>query len=423
MSQANAERTQFDARQLITSAINDDAQIVNDTAFFKLGDTVNIILVDVDGCLVSSVYENVIVSGICPEDKLVFDQAVDTSSPPAGTSFYVENKDLWDVQQAVERLYKCFSEPSDYPFPADPMIIAQELDTPIVGQARYTIDGQVLCFEAGDSIQIICDEGIAYTGTVVSRDIANNKIVLDSSVDLSSFTNCCLVNTSLTLKEVINRLKASESPVCNEELDVGDCKLTAFETNLIFIDGCEAVYLDGSRLRRGTCGTKATLSNGAGNAELILTSQILGIDGNLTNLVLVDPAAPTSPLTVVVTGTYNSGFTITVSLETDGGSAIISTAEDVAVAIDLDAEARRIVLAQFGGDGTGLQAALSSTPLAGGLDDGTGDYCASERLENNIIAGTGYSWILVHIRTNEKNRLHSPPKNDEDLIIDYRKST
>lgn len=425
MSQANAERSQYDARQLIISAKSDDSQSVNDTAYFKRGDTVNIVLIDDDGCLVSSVYTDVIVSGICPEDHLTFDQVVDTSSPPAGTSFYVENKDLWDVKQALDRLYKCFSEPTDYPFPADPDILSQELDTPVVGQARYVVDGQVICFEAGDQIQIICDEGIAYTGLVVSRDISNDKITLDSSVDLTSFTNCCLVNLTLTLKEVIGRLKSAvtEGPVCNESLDVGDCKLTAFETGLIFVDGCEAIYLDGSRLRRGTCGTKATLSNGAGNAELILTSQILGLDGNLTNLVLVDPAAPTSPLTVAVTGNYNAGFTITVSLETDGGSSIISTAEDVSIAIDLDADARRIVLAQFGGDGTGLQAALSATPLAGGLDDGTGDYCTSERLEDNVIVGSGYSWILLHIRADEKNRLHSPPKNDEDIIVDYRKAS
>jgi len=425
MSQANAERSQYDARQLITSAQNDDVQQVNDTAFFKRGDTVNIILIDADGCNVSSVYTDVIVSGFCPEEKLVFDQVIDTSSPPAGTQFYVENKDLWDVQQALDRLYKCFSEPTDYPFPADPNILSQELDTPIVGQARYEVDGQVICFEAGDEIQIVCDEGIAYTGTVVSRDISNNKIVLDSSVDLSAFTNCCLVNLTLTLKEVIGRLKSSvvEGPVCNEDLALGDCKLTTYETASIFVDGCEAVYLDGSRLKRGTCGTKATLSNDAGNAELILTSQILGLDGNKTELVLVDPAAPSSPLSVAVTGSYNSGFTITVSLETDGGSTIISTAADVAAAIDLDADARRIVLAQFGGDGTGVQSALSATPLAGGLDDGTGDYCTSERLENNVIVGTGYSWVLLHIRPDEKNRLHSPPKNDEDLIIDYRKAS
>lgn len=424
MSQANAERTQYTARQLITSAQNDDAQTVNDTACFKRGDTVNIVLINEDGCQVSSVYQDVIISGVCPEGGFVFDQAIDTSTPPAGTSFYVENKDLWDVQQALDRLWKCFTEPTDYPFPADPFILSQELDTPIVGQGRYVVDGQVICFKAGDEIQIICDEGIAYTGTVIGRDIGNSKVILDDSVDLTSFTNCKLINISLTLKEVIGRIKDSvvSVDVCNEDLDVGDCRMSAFMTDFVFIDTCEAVYLDGSRLRRGTCGTRSTLSNGAGSSELIFTSLILGLDGNNTNIVLVDPAAPSSPLSVVTSGNYNSGFTITVSLETDGGSTIISTSEEVADAIEADAEAGRIVQVQHGTDGTGVQAALVSTPLAGGLDDGVGDYCTIEQNLENVITGTGFKWIALHIRPDEKNRLHSVPKDDEDMLIDYQKS-
>ena len=97
---------------------------------------------------------------------------------------------------------------------------------------------------------------------------------------------------------------------------------------------------------------KATLTLGTGSSSLHLQSSVAGTGGNLIQVALVDPAAPSSPLSVSVLGSA-----ITVNLETDVGSTIISTAGDVAAAINAD------VLAQVLVDAVGSIGVVAAAPL------------------------------------------------------------
>ncbi len=77
---------------------------------------------------------------------------------------------------------------------------------------------------------------------------------------------------------------------------------------------------------------------------------------------------------------------------------------------------------QYGGDGSGTVSTFS-TNLSGGLDNGTGDYSELEQVYENFITGTGFKWISLHMRPNERNRYNEPPGDDEELSIDFRKAT
>jgi hypothetical protein len=80
-----------------------------------------------------------------------------------------------------------------------------------------------------------------------------------------------------------------------------------------------------------------------------------------------------------------------------------------------------LVQVQYGGDGTGVVSTFGATSLAGGADNGTGDYAELPQVFENLIAQTGYKWISFHIRPSERNRMKIPPTNSEELVIDYRK--
>lgn len=422
MGQPNAKRLQFSAIQVLTSALNDDRQTLDQTYFVKVGDTLEFWDRNASGCLETLIGTRT-VTGVCPDQAITLDSAIDLTTV-TGTAV-IRNRTIDDVQEAVQRLYDCGFEAEDYLIQWADTISACETDTPVVGQSTQTVP-DASCWEAGDSWAIISDEGLAGTGTVIANDVTLNKVTIDDSIDCTALTNPKLINTSVDLKEQLKRLKqaidAVGTPIC-EALADGDCDNTAFLVSQKFIVDSSNLYLDGVRKRKGTCGTLASLSNGAGAAELILTSLVLGTDGNDIDFEMLDPGGPSSPLSVTVTGTYDGADRkISISLETDGGSAIISTAQDVADAINADADAKRLVLAQFGGDGTGLQAALAATPLAGGLNDGTGDYCEIEQVDNNLISNTGYRWVSFHIRPNESNRLSSPPRESEELDVCYSKA-
>ena len=94
-----------------------------------------------------------------------------------------------------------------------------------------------------------------------------------------------------------------------------------------------------------------------------LTKEILWIS-KIRNAVfqqikLTDPAGPTSALAVVVTGAGTSGdpHIIDVSLETDGGSVLISTAAEVAAIVNADGTAGPLLNGTPVGSGLGVVAA------------------------------------------------------------------
>lgn len=418
MGQPNAKRLQFNAIQALTSALNDDRQTLTQTAYIKVGDTLEFWDRNASGCLETLIGTRV-VTGVCPDDAITLDSAIDLTTV-TGTAV-IRNRTIDDVQVAIARLYEQGFEPDDYLINWAAPITASESGVPSGGQSRHTVSDSS-CWEAGDSWAIISDEGLAGTGTVVSTDDAVNKVVIDDDIDaFGTLTNPKLINTSIDLKTQLLRLKSAidqVSPPVMEELDDGDCNNTAFEADANFTQNSSQVYLDGVRKRRGTSGTRASLTNGAANAELTLTSMVLGLDGNDIDFEMLDPGGASQPLAVTVTGTYDGADRlVSVSLETDGGSSIISTAAEVAAAINADADAKRLIQAIYGGDGSGVQSALIATPLAGGLDDGTGDYAELLTVDNNALSG--YRFVSFHIRPNEINRMNIPPSESEELDIVY----
>ena len=433
MGQTNLIRTQFCPVELITSSEDNKRQTVAFTSYFKVGDTVDIVaLKDGECCPLGTLATDLVIEAIEKHTALNFTATVDTSTalPTGATGWYAVAKEIDDGQEAIDRLYRHYTNGKN-PFDVCVNITDFALDTPSVGQATYDVP-DVSFWRAGDTATIICDDGVAGEATVISvnenADDTNNSatLVLNSNIDLTAKTGCHTCIKGITMSDAINRNKedidAIDKPIENEYIGVGDCSHTVFDADNLYLQNTSKLLLDGRRLRLGTCGTLATLTNDVGNAQIILTSLILGTNGNKTKLVLTDPAAPSSPLSVSVTLNFNTGHTIDVSLETDGGSAIISTAQDVVDAINADADAKRIVLAQYGGDGTGVQSALVSTPLAGGLDDGTGDYCEIEQVFENNITATGYKWFSLWILPSDNNRLNKPPRSTEELVVDYRKA-
>jgi hypothetical protein len=109
---------------------------------------------------------------------------------------------------------------------------------------------------------------------------------------------------------------------------------------------------------------KATLSldNAApdANSAVHFTAVDGGPDGNDITITFVDPGG-TSALDVTVSGTD-----ITVSLETDTG-VIVSTAAEVAAAVNDDVEANLLVSAIASGNGTTVVEAHTETSMAGGI--------------------------------------------------------
>lgn len=418
MGQLNLDRTEFVPREAITTLIDDDRHELAFTGYFQVGDVVDIWDVDVNGCPTSLIGTRTI-TAIQPNVALIFDSTIDTSVA-VGTP-YAYAREIDDGQEAIDRLYRKAATGNTIQIVKDEPIIGQSLDDPIVGQATYDV-ADATYFEAGDIVDILADEGLVGTATIVSvslnADEANNPatIVLNSSIDTSTFTSPYFQNKSLTIETLFDRVRSDidliDQPVENENLDDGDCKNTAFETDNLFLAGSSKVMIDGVRKKLGTAGTRAALTQGAGDAQLIYTSMILGTMGNDKVDVSVSNGVG---FTVTVTGTWATGFVVDC---TDNSGA--ATAAEIAAAINADAVAKRLVQVRYGGDGSGVVAAFVATSLAGGLDNGTGDYAELPQVFENLISQTGYKWVSFHIRPTDRNRMNKPPINSEELTMDYR---
>jgi phage tail sheath protein FI len=175
-----------------------------------------------------------------------------------------------------------------------------------------------------------------------------------------------------------------------------------------FLHGVEMIELDSgarpiSTVRSSVIGiigtapdaqprTAATLLSGsvAANTALTWTAVADGTGGNEISVKFRHPAASPSPLTVDV-----SGKAITVSLATDAGGNVTSTASNVADAIAASAAASDLVgVANTGAsDGAGLLSGGSALFLSGGTDEAfpfnTPVLIAGSRLEAAKLGNSG----------------------------------
>ncbi len=104
-----------------------------------------------------------------------------------------------------------------------------------------------------------------------------------------------------------------------------------------------------------------TVNSTVENGGLTFTAITGGTDGNAVSITIVDPGTNSQELGVVV-----SDSDITVNLATSDVGAEISTAKEVADAINADAAAKLLVEASYAGTGAGVVAAKTKTTLANG---------------------------------------------------------
>jgi hypothetical protein len=111
-------------------------------------------------------------------------------------------------------------------------------------------------------------------------------------------------------------------------------------------------------------GVKAALTTNMSNAnaDITLTAVDYGTSGNDITITYVDPGGATQSLSVTV-----SGKDIRVSLATNGGSAITSTANLVKAAIDALPAAAALVTVAVEGTGAGVVNAVVKASLTGGV--------------------------------------------------------
>lgn len=128
----------------------------------------------------------------------------------------------------------------------------------------------------------------------------------------------------------------------------------------IDLKNATVLLYDGSDL------TNSTVMDSAGaNADVTVTPIAMTSPCSLLTITFTDPSANNQPLTVTVTGSD-----IDVSLATDGGGAITSTAAQVVAALAAHAVASTLVTAVAEGTGAGVVDAIAQTTLtANGTDN------------------------------------------------------
>jgi len=135
-----------------------------------------------------------------------------------------------------------------------------------------------------------------------------------------------------------------------------------------------------------------TTSGGNANSHIRFWHYPGGEAGNDITITLSDPGSNNQPLSIEVSGTD-----VTVSLATDEDGDIVSTASEVAAAINASAECRTIGLmahTKAGESGDGVVSAMTSQSLVGGLD------------AQNFVELKGSRLVFVFYDVYEDDRRH-----------------
>lgn len=115
---------------------------------------------------------------------------------------------------------------------------------------------------------------------------------------------------------------------------------------------------------------RAELTVGSGNAALRVVAKQAGVVGNALRLELRAAAEPNQPLAIAVDGRAPGLILILVTLASDADGQRISTASDVAAALNADDDTKALIEAAALGDGAGImQSTLGPKALDGGMDE------------------------------------------------------
>lgn len=167
--------------------------------------------------------------------------------------------------------------------------------------------------------------------------------------------------------------------------------------------------------KKNTSSVAATLYTGviASNNAITFTAIKAGTIGNTIKVQLKNPGAASQALSVSI-----AGDTIVVSLATDAGSVITSTAADVIAAVNAHLTAKTLVSAANTGasTGAGVVAAVAATALAGGTD---GNATAAEGVLLNdvdVTYGPAQGAMIIHGFINV-NKLPEAPAADAKTAL------
>jgi hypothetical protein len=430
MGQTWMKRLHFKAREECTNPQNSAQQEVALTCFFEIGDVVDVVDVDVNGNVTAVLADNLTVLGKVVDQEISLSAVVDTTAA-VGTPMII-NQTIDDGQAALERAFCRPIVPGESQFVLTQAILDKSLNDPSAGKTKYDIADSSF-WRAGDLTDIYDDDGLVGSDFVIdsvniNADDTLNKatIVINSVQDVDLLKNPFLLNKTITVQKAVlrnqERIDEIDRPTKNDYWGVGDGALTCFKTSNLFVAQSSDLFFDGRKQTLGLAGTRATLTQDTGNAQLIYTSMILGLLGNEVEVEVQAGAGFT--ITVVKDFKVSGSGSFTnaqylIQINDNGGAA---TSQEIADALNADAEVQRIIQVQYGGDGTGVPAVFGPTNLAGGLDDGTGDYAEVEQIFENAIATTGFKYMSWHIRPNERNRMPEPPADDEDIIFGYARA-
>lgn len=126
------------------------------------------------------------------------------------------------------------------------------------------------------------------------------------------------------------------------------------------VDGIVVIAPDA----QGALTAAAEIGIESANTGLTATAKVAGVVGNDAAITLKDPGVAESALAVSVDGKL-----VTVSLETDVGGALVSTAAEVLAAVNGEATAPFTLAHTGASDGSGVMGIVRRTYLSGGEDE------------------------------------------------------
>lgn len=135
----------------------------------------------------------------------------------------------------------------------------------------------------------------------------------------------------------------------------------ALQTMLAYATGANLDQI-AARYEVTRSGTPATVQIGTGTSGIIFTASNGGGAGNGISITFLPPTPS------AVAGVTINGLQIAVTLATDSGSVITSTAAQIVTLIN-DSLAANLVVASLVGDGSGLVAPAAISFLTGGVDE------------------------------------------------------
>jgi len=200
----------------------------------------------------------------------------------------------------------------------------------------------------GVDAQVQVAKAVEYTDDTTLKDFAANAVEGEIAL-INGSTNAVLTSAPAAGTPIFFALKRDG----NVETTTSFPFSTAVVTKVAYIAPVKHV------ITITNPGVAATLTSTGGDVRV--TALEAGTAGNSITLTVVDGAGNNIALSVSVTGTA-----ITVNLATDGSSAPTSTAAQVIAAINANADAAALVIADLVGTASDVQAAMSVTSLAGG---------------------------------------------------------